>query len=116
MTYIRELVERLELEYVAGETGADREVTGGYCGDLLSDVMANALRGELWITIQSHKNIVGVAVLGELAGILLVNGHRPDEGAKAKADEEGIPILVTPRSAFEMAGLLYELGLGGMEE
>ena len=90
MVYIHELVERFGLEQIAGEKGADREITGGYCGDLLSDVMANASSGDLWITIQSHKNIVGVAVLGELAGILLVNGRQLDEDAKAKADEEGI--------------------------
>lgn len=113
MTTIHEIATRFDFEYAAGEKGGDREVRGGYCGDLLSDVMANACHGDLWITIQSHKNIVGVAVLGEMAGILLVNDHRPDEDAKAKADEEGIPILFTSRSAFDVAGLLHEMGLGG---
>lgn len=113
---IHELVEQFKLEYVAGKGGRERVVRGGYCGDLLSDVMANAAAGNLWITIQSHKNIVGVAVLGELAAILLVNGRRPDEDTLAKAEEEGIPILATPASAFEMAGLLHQALAGGREE
>ena len=93
----------------------EREVRGGYCGDLLSDVMANAGEGALWLTIQSHKNIVGVAVLKELAGIVLANGRMPDEDAKVKADEEGIPILVTPRTTYETAGLLFAAGIGRAE-
>jgi predicted transcriptional regulator len=109
---VRDLVDRFELEPAAGVKGLDREVKGGYCGDLLSDVMANAGPGALWLTIQSHKNIVGVAVLSELAGIILVNGRRPDEDTAAKADEEGIPVLLTPRPAFETAGLLC--GAGGV--
>ena len=106
------MVEQFDLKTVAGEKGLDREVLGGYCGDLLSDVMANAGDHNLWLTIQSHKNIVGVAVLRELAAIVLVNGREPDDDTRAKADEEGIPILATPLSAFETAGRLFDAGIG----
>lgn len=113
---VREWIEKFDVKLVAGESGLDREIRGGYCGDLLSDVMANAGEGALWLTIQSHKNIVGVAVLRELAGIVLANDRMPDEDAKAKADEEGIPILVTPRTTFETAGLLFAAGIDRTEE
>ena len=52
-------------------------MTGGYCSDLLSDVMGNACEGEIWITLQTHKNIMAVAALKEVAAILLVKGLRP---------------------------------------
>lgn len=110
---IRDVLDRLELKVAAGEKGLDREVSDGYAGDLLSDVMANAARGAAWITVQSHQNIVAVAVLRELAAIILVNGRVPDEETKAKAEEEGIPVLVTPLSSYQVAGRLYELGIGG---
>ncbi len=113
---VEEIIERLDLEVAAGRDGLDREVRGCYCGDLLSDVMANAVDGSLWLTIQSHKNIVGVAVLRELAAVVLVNGREPDEDTRAKADEEGIPILTTTRTAFETAGLLHDAGIGGTGE
>ena len=109
---VREIIERFGMTPVAGENGLDREVRGGYCGDLLSDVMANAGDGALWLTIQSHKNVVGVCVLRELAAVVLVNGREPDDDTRAKADEEGIPILTTGGSAYETAGLLYEAGVG----
>lgn len=113
---VKDVVERFDLELIAGNQGLEREVRSGYCGDLLSDVMANAGAGALWLTIQSHKNIVGVAVLSELAAIILVNGRRPDEDTRTKADEEGIPILATTKSAFETAGLLHGAGVSGTGE
>ena len=106
----------LQMEVASGKRGLDREVTSGYCGDLLSDVMANSKKGALWITIQSHQNIVAVAVLRELAAILLVNGRVPDEETKAKSEGEGIPILLSSLPAYELAGRLYELGISGIKD
>ena len=109
---VKEVQGLLDLEVAAGSKGLDREVTGGYCGDLLSDVMANAAAGAVWLTIQSHKHILAVAVLKELAAIILVNGHLPDQDAKAKAEEEGMPILLSPLPAYQLAGRLFDAGIG----
>jgi hypothetical protein len=113
---VEKIRDLFQLDVAAGEKGLDREATGGYCGDLLSDVMANSSSGFLWLTIQSHQNIVAVAVLRELGAIILVNGRLPDEETKAKADEEGIPILLSPLPAYKLAGQLYEAGIGNTEE
>jgi predicted transcriptional regulator len=112
---VKEIQRLFSLEVVAGKKGVDREITAGYCGDLLSDVMANAVQGAIWLTIQGHQNIVAVAALKDLAGIVLVNGHSPDENAKAKAEDEGIPILLSSLSTYELAGQLYEAGIGKKE-
>ncbi|MDY7038409.1 MAG: serine kinase [Thermodesulfobacteriota bacterium] len=104
------------LEVAAGEKGLDHEVKDGYCGDLLSDVMANSTQGTIWLTIQRHQNIVAVAVLKEMAAIVLVNGRQPEEETKAKADEEGMPILLSPLPAFKLAGLFYKEGTGAEVE
>ena len=109
---VGEILKRLDLSAATGETGLDREAETGYCGDLLSDVMANSKKGGLWLTIQSHQNIVAVAVLKELAAIILVNGRVPEEETKTKAQGEGIPILLSPLPAYELAGKLYEIGIG----
>jgi predicted transcriptional regulator len=65
--------------------------------------------GNLWITRQTHQNIVAVASLKDLAGIVLVQGKEPDADALEKASKEGIPILVTELSSFNVAGKLYTL-------
>lgn len=109
---VSQLQKALDLRLVCGSGGLELEVTGGYCGDLLSDVMANATKGDAWVTIQTHQNIVAVALLKELAAIILVNGRTPDEEATAKADEKGMPVLVSSLTAYELAGRLYEAGIG----
>ena len=108
---VSDIQKTLDLELAAGRKGLDREVSGGYCGDLLSDVIAHSGKGEIWLTIQTHQNILAVAVLKELGAIILVNGHKPDEDTKLRADEEVIPILLSPLSAFELAGKLQRAGL-----
>jgi len=75
---IVELVEKLNLDVRSAKENLDREITGGYASDLLSDVLANSKDGNLWITLQLHQNIVGVASMKDLAGIILVNGREPE--------------------------------------
>jgi hypothetical protein len=95
------------------EQAGTREVRGGYASDLLSDVMANSAKGDLWVTMQKHVNIVAVATLNELAGIVLVNGREPEQATIDRAREERIPIVCTGRQAFDVIGILYGLGVRG---
>ena len=92
-------------------SGADKNnnATGGYTGDLLSDVMANAREGDIWITRQIHQNIVAIATLKEHAGIILVNSCEPAKDTLEKAVRENVPILITDLSAFEVTGRIYNL-------
>ena len=109
---VRDIAEQLNLEVAAGSEGLDRQVQGGYISDLLSDVIANAPAGCLWLTVQNHANSVAVAVLKDLAALCLVGGRRPQEDSAAKADQEKLPILLSPDDAYTLAGRLHELGLG----
>jgi len=103
------IVKKLNLKVECGKDQLTQEVSGGYAGDLLSDVMANSKEGNLWITRQTHQNIVAVASLKDLAGIILVQGKGPEEDTLEKASKEGIPLLVTDLHIFEVAGKLYKL-------
>ena len=110
---VEDLVALLGLEVVTGRAGLDTEVTGGYASDLLSDVMANARKGNVWVTLQVHENIVAVASLKELSGILTINSRTPLAPTIAKAERENMPILVCELPAFEVIGRLYAAGLRG---
>jgi predicted transcriptional regulator len=102
------------LETKAGKENLGEEVTGGYASDLLSDVIAHSRKGNIWVTIQTHPNVVAVATMKELAGIILTGGREPDSDTLQKAEEEGIPILLSPLFTFELVGRLYQLGISGM--
>jgi hypothetical protein len=110
---IREAAEALGGTVAVDQAEAGHEIQGGYASDLLSDVIAHAHEGDIWITLQKHVNIVAVAVLKGMAGIVLVNGRAPEPDAVARAREEHVPIVTTPLEAFDAAGRLYALGVRG---
>ena len=109
---LREISEQLSLEVCAAEGKLDTEVTGGYASDLLSYVMARAKEGDVWVTMQSHINVVAVASLVNLAGVIITEGTRPEPATLEKANQEGVPILATRLTTYAVAGKLYELGVG----
>ncbi len=110
------LMKEFGLEVKAAAASLDREVTGGYASDLLSDVLAHAGEGSVWVTLHIHQNIVAVASHKDLAGIVLVQGRQPEKDTIAKAEEEGIPVLVSQLPAFELIGRLYQAGIRGVQE
>lgn len=106
---VSEIVEKLDLKVYSGKKGLDREISGGYVSDLLSDVMGNAREGEVWITLQVHHNVMAIASLKDLAAVILVNDLEPQENTVRHSDDENIPVLGTSLSTFEIAGKLYQL-------
>lgn len=107
----------LKVADIAGRLGLDirvggdmhREIAGCYISDLLSDVMAAGKDGDIWITLQTHPNIVAVAVIKGLSGIIITNGRSPEPDTVRKAESENVTILTTTRTTFETAGLLYKM-------
>ena len=110
---VKEMAERAELEVLVGADGLDVEVTGGYAADLLSTVMANAKEGNVWVTWHVHPNIVAAALIVKLAAIILVSGRQPEQETVQKAQQEGVPILVSSLPAFEIIGRLHGMGILG---
>lgn len=110
---VREIVNKLPLKVIAGESNLDKEISGGYASDLLSNVMGQARAGNLWVTMQGHQNIVAVALLAGLTGVVIAGGVEPDQEAVRKAATEEIVMLTTALSTYEVVGRLYQLGIIG---
>jgi hypothetical protein len=85
--------------------------SGGYSSDLLSCVMAGAKKGNVWITLQAHLNIVAVAALNELAAIIITEDAQPDAATIAKANQQDVILLSAPQSSYEINGKLWEMGI-----
>ena len=103
---VRELIEKTGYEPLLLSDG-DREITGGYAGDLLSWVMGRASADEAWITIMSNINVVAVASLADTSCVLFAEGVVPDDNVIQTATEKGINLLVSDKSAYELAVLLH---------
>jgi predicted transcriptional regulator len=110
---LADITKACSLGIAAGKDQLSRLVTGGYASDLLSDVMGHARKGDLWITLQTHPNIIAVAVLKEVSAVILINGREPEPETVKKAETEKIPLLTTTVTAFELIGKLYALGITG---
>lgn len=111
---LKKIIDKLGLEVAVAAGGLERDVEGGYVSDLLSDVMANAGAGALWITIQTHANVAAVCSLNDLAGVIVTSGRKPSAETLAKAEEERVNVLLAAESTFDLVGELYKMGLKGV--
>lgn len=101
---VKEFSEKLGLTYLCNENEAiNKEIDGCYCGDLLSWVMSKAKDGNVWLTVMGNVNSVGVAVLTDVACIVLTENAPLDDNAKEKAEQNGVIILTTPKNSYEVA-------------
>lgn len=108
---VKELASILNFKILTGEAGIDKEVNGVYACDLLSFAMSRAAKGNAWITVHTHINIVAVALLAEIACIVIPENIPVEEATIKKAAEEEIPILSAGISAFEVCWKAHEIGL-----
>jgi len=106
---ITDIVEALDLKVISGQGALIKDVTGGYVSDLLSDVIGNAREGSVWITLQTHLNIIAVASLKDIPAIIIVKGAVPEENTIKKSNEENIALLSTEKDTFTVTGQLYDL-------
>ena len=88
---------------VLTEGDLSREITGCYCGDLLSWVMSKAQDGDCWLTVMGNINAVAVAVLTDCACIVLTENATLDDEAKARAEQQDVTILTTELNAYQAA-------------
>ncbi|MBQ8817285.1 MAG: hypothetical protein IJZ83_01805 [Clostridia bacterium] len=98
---VKQLADSLSLKVICMPDG-DREVTGGYAGDLLSWVMGRANSGDAWITIMSNVNIVAVATLADPSCIVLSEGVGIDAEVLEKAKSVGVNILGSDEDTFAL--------------
>jgi predicted transcriptional regulator len=108
-----ELLDRLNARVLSGNEHLDNDISQGIISDILSDVMVRGRKGSVWVTNHINVNVIAIAFFKGLSGVILPNDLELDQEASAKAIEKQIPVLSTSYSAFDVVGLLYEMGLRG---
>ncbi|MGB9681918.1 MAG: DRTGG domain-containing protein [bacterium] len=108
---IKDLSVALSLKNLGNSEDLERTPTGGYVGDLLSNVMRFAKEGNIWITVQTHINVIAVATLIGVSGIVFACGAEVPQETVEKAKSEHIALLSSDLDAFTLCGKIYELGI-----
>jgi predicted transcriptional regulator len=108
---IQDVADALELRILCTHRHADRTVQGGYASDMLSCVMAGAKPGNVWVTLLTHLNVIAVAVLTDVAAVIVTENAEILPEVLAKAEEEGVVVLRTADDTYSVVGRLYALGI-----
>ena len=105
---VEQLIKELDLKaFVVAE--GEREIQGGYAGDLLSWVMSRAEEGNIWLTVMGNVNSIGVAVLADISCIILTENAPLDEDARTRANEQRVIILTTEKNSYEIAAEISKI-------
>jgi len=106
---VKDLETKLELKPV--NQVYDKDIDGGFVSDMVSDVMAGAQAGNVWVTVQTHKNVVAAANLVDIAAIIVVRGKKIPEETIQMADRAKMTMFLTDLDTFQVAIKLYEAGI-----
>jgi len=110
---VAELSNLIQARCLTPGLDASREVTCGYACDLLSWVMSHGEEGMAWVTVQTHMNVVAVAVLAEMACVILPESIDMEEESLNKAISEDMIVLSSPLTSYEICGRLNAAGIPG---
>ena len=108
---VNELLALIEAENLTPGADLEKDVLCGYTCDLLSWVMKNGQEGMAWVTVQTHMNVIAVAVLAEMACVILPESIDMEQDVLKKAEEEGLCVMKTKLSSYEICGRMHKAGV-----
>jgi len=106
---VKELASKLSLKNWTPDLDLDIPVTSGYAGDMLSWVMGRAKEGSVWMTIMSNQNVAAVALMADVACVVLTENVNPDDALVMQANLRGVPLFTSQLSTYELSCRLGEL-------
>ena len=105
----QDVVEKLGLKPLS--KFEHRDVNGVFVSDMISDVMAGAKSGNLWLTVQTHKSIVPAANLVDVSAVIITSGKEVPQDTIDLASKYNIAILASELPTYDIVGQLYGLGM-----
>ena len=112
---LKEIENILECKNLTGKELLTREIEYCYATDMMSDVLKSCKIGSLLITGLVNQQVIQVAEIMDLKGIVFVSGKEPSSDIIENAKEKNMPMLSTEKNLFEACGILYLSGLRGKE-
>ena len=106
---LQEIIDKLNLTPLTELE--EKDVEGVFISDMLSDVMTSAKTGEIWLTVQTHTNIVSAANLVDMAAIIVTQGKKVSQDTINLANRYHVVILSSPKTTFALATELIGIGV-----
>ena len=100
---VQDFANKLSLQNHNPAADLDTLITGGYAGDMLSWVMGRAAEGSVWMTIMSNQNVAAVALMADVACVVLTENVAPDEALVKQAETRGLPLFTSELSTYELS-------------
>jgi predicted transcriptional regulator len=110
---IKEIKELLNCRSLTSEALLDRKIEYCFGADLMSDVLRFARIGSLLLTGITNNQVLQVAEIMDLKGVVFVRGKEPDKSVVEEAEKRKLPLLLTENLMFDSCGILYSKGLRG---
>jgi predicted transcriptional regulator len=112
---VEELIRLVDGKLCTTPVNLAREIKGGCGADLMSDVLASIQPEAVLLTGLCNPQVVRTAQMADVAAVVLVRGKQPPKETVDLANQEGIPLIITPYGMFELCGRLYQAGLSSLE-
>ncbi|NLK71056.1 MAG: hypothetical protein GX286_06445 [Clostridiales bacterium] len=106
---VNDLIKNTNFTVINPGNNLDISINKPFCCDLLSIAMSKAPANSAWITVMGNVNTLAVAVLVDVACIILADGVTLDLTAMEKAKQQDITVLQSSMPIFETALLVHEL-------
>ena len=108
---VSDLMDLIDAKNLTEAVPTDKDILCGYACDLLSWVMAHGEEGMAWVTVQTHLNVIAVAALADMACVILPEGIAMEPESLEKAGAEGMCVLSSPLTAYEICGIMAGQGV-----
>lgn len=112
---LTEIITIAEGEVITPELSTDVNIHGGYCADLMSDVLAYSRPRAVLLTGLTNPQVVRTAQIAEFRAIIFIRGKKPQQETIDLAIQENIPLISSPLGMFELSGRLHDSGLKSYE-
>ncbi|MCA1917792.1 MAG: hypothetical protein LDL38_00180 [Flavobacterium piscis] len=108
---LKEIKEILNCTNYTDSNLLEKEINFCYATDMMSDVLKSCKTGSLLITGLVNQQVIQVAEIMDLSGIVFVSGKKPSDEMIKSIEKKNIPLLSTDLHMYEACGKLYQKGL-----
>ena len=104
---ITEIAQVLSASILPAGASGERGILHVYAGDRISDLIERATPDTLLVTNISNSQLIRVAELMDVPGIVIAGGAEPAPELLAAAGKTGTAIIVSSEGLFETCGRLF---------